>query len=235
MTNQNSSKKSDQRIGKTIRDDLHNVKIKDDFKDEYRELKDYFLTDDRKETLKTMKDFQQDNHLDYQEKMIKDLDKQHKVDIDGKSVGMGTYIESQNIWNKGHLNAITGTGGVFSHKNMFEVNNGGVAITGDILGKALGINTKIKVINNPYADFQALLATQEIPSDPDQYLFWHSTQTGNISRYKSPKIDKLLEDGRKTLDKTERKDIYFDFQKSIVEETPAIFLFHPTVYTISKD
>ena len=101
--------------------------------------------------------------------------------------------------------------------------------------EALGIATKIKVINNPYADFQALLATQEIPSDPDQYLFWHSTQAGNISRYKSPKIDKLLEDGRKTLDKTERKDIYFDFQKSIVEETPAVFLFHPTVYTISKD
>ena len=100
---------------------------------------------------------------------------------------------------------------------------------------ALGVNTKIKVINNPYAEFQALLATQEIPSDPDQYLFWHSTQAGNISRYKSPKIDKLLEDGRKTLDKTERKDIYSDFQKSIVEETPAIFLFHPTVYTISKD
>jgi len=99
----------------------------------------------------------------------------------------------------------------------------------------IGISTKIKVINNPYADFQALLATQEIPSDPDQYLFWHSTQAGNISKYKNPKIDKLLEDGRKTLDKTERKDIYFDFQKSIVEETPAIFLFHSIVYTISKD
>ena len=57
MTNQNSSKKSDPKIGKTIRDDLHNVKIKDDFRDEYRELKDYFLTDDRKETLKTMGSF----------------------------------------------------------------------------------------------------------------------------------------------------------------------------------
>jgi len=57
MTNENSSKKSDPKIGRTIRDDLHNVKIKDDFKDEYRELKDYFLTDDRKETLKTMSSF----------------------------------------------------------------------------------------------------------------------------------------------------------------------------------
>ena len=57
MTNQNSSKKNDPKIGRTIRDDLHNVKIKDDFRDEYRELKDYFLTDDRKETLKIMGSF----------------------------------------------------------------------------------------------------------------------------------------------------------------------------------
>ncbi len=57
MTNQNSSKKNDPRIGRTFRDDLHNVKIKDDFRDEYRELKDYFLTDERKEKLKTMGSF----------------------------------------------------------------------------------------------------------------------------------------------------------------------------------
>jgi len=57
MTNQNSSKKSDPHIGRTIRDDLHNVTIKDDFRDEYKELKEYFLTDDRKEKLKTMSSF----------------------------------------------------------------------------------------------------------------------------------------------------------------------------------
>lgn len=98
----------------------------------------------------------------------------------------------------------------------------------------LGVTTKIRVVNSPYEDFQALLATREIPPDPDQYIFWHSTQTTNIGHYKSPKIDKLLEDGRKTLDQEERKKIYHDFQKFLVEETPAIFLFHPTVYTISK-
>lgn len=98
----------------------------------------------------------------------------------------------------------------------------------------LGITTKIKVINSVSEDFQALLATQEIPSDPDQYLFWHSTQTTNISHYKSPKVDKLLEDGRKTSEEDKRKPIYQDFQRFLVEDTPAVFLFHPTVYNISR-
>jgi len=57
MTNQNSSKKSDPHIGRTIRDDLHSVKIKDDFSGEYKDLKEYFLTDDRKEKLKSMGGF----------------------------------------------------------------------------------------------------------------------------------------------------------------------------------
>lgn len=54
MATQNSSKISDPHIAKTIRDDLHNVKIKDDFKGEYKDLKEYFLNDERKDKLKTM-------------------------------------------------------------------------------------------------------------------------------------------------------------------------------------
>jgi peptide/nickel transport system substrate-binding protein len=98
----------------------------------------------------------------------------------------------------------------------------------------LGIKTKIKIISSLDEEFETLLISQDIPPDPDQYNFWHSTQITNISHYKSPKIDKLLEDGRKTQDQEKRKAIYFDFQKFLVEETPAIFLFHPTVYTISR-
>ena len=98
----------------------------------------------------------------------------------------------------------------------------------------LGVATQIKVVNVPSDDYQALLATQEIPSDPDQYLFWHSTQVTNIVHYKSPKLDKLLEDGRKELDQETRKAIYADFQRFLVEETPAVFLYYPTVYNLSK-
>jgi len=43
-----------------------------------------------------------------------------------------------------------------------------------------------------------------------------------------------LEDGRKVYDTEERKKIYQDFQKYLVEEAPAVFLFYPELYTISR-
>ena len=97
-----------------------------------------------------------------------------------------------------------------------------------------GIETEIKFINSTSEDYEVLLISQEIPIDPDQYALWHSTQPLNLSHYKSPKLDKLLEDGRKILDQEKRKEIYFDFQRFLVEDSPAIFLYYPTNYTISR-
>ncbi len=57
MSDNNSSKINEPRMGKTLRDDIHRVKIKDDLSGEYEDLKEYFLTDDRKEKLKTMGNF----------------------------------------------------------------------------------------------------------------------------------------------------------------------------------
>ena len=84
-------------------------------------------------------------------------------------------------------------------------------------------------------EYDAFLVIFDIPPDPDQYTLWHSTQAGsNISRYKNPRIDKLLEDGRLNLDTEARKKIYLDFQRFLLEDAPAAFLFHPTWYTISR-
>jgi len=98
------------------------------------------------------------------------------------------------------------------------------------------ISIKIKVESRIPDDFQILLGSQEIPPDPDQYPFWHSTQKGtNITHYNNPKIDKLLEDGRRESITNKRKAIYYEFQKNLVEDVPVIFLFHPTIYTISRN
>ena len=53
-------------------------------------------------------------------------------------------------------------------------------------------------------------------------------------RLEEHKIDKLLESGRKESDQEKREKIYFDFQRYLVEDAPAVFLFHPTTYTISR-
>lgn len=85
-------------------------------------------------------------------------------------------------------------------------------------------------------DFEALLAYGSIPKDPDQYSFWHSTQEKtNITKINNPRIDKLLEEGRLTQDPQERKRIYQDFQKFLLEESPVIFLSFPEIYTVTRE
>jgi len=98
----------------------------------------------------------------------------------------------------------------------------------------LGLKVNVMVAAEPTPDFMALVIAQQIPLDPDQYNLWHSTQATNLTGMANPRIDKLLEDGRKTLDIEARKKIYHDFQKYLVEEIPAIFLFHPPSHIISR-
>ena len=98
----------------------------------------------------------------------------------------------------------------------------------------LGIETEIETVELLPSRYQIYLGLVEIPPDPDQYFLWHSTQPTNISRYKSFKVDKLLEEGRRTLDRKERQQKYSDFQKAITEDVPAAFLFYPTVYDIKR-
>lgn len=99
----------------------------------------------------------------------------------------------------------------------------------------LGVEVKVSAISSAEIkdrglkkDFQAILTTQEVPSDPDQYSLWHTTQIsgGNITSLASAKVDKFLEDGRKVLDKEERKEKYLEFQKMLLEEAPAVWLYY---------
>lgn len=99
----------------------------------------------------------------------------------------------------------------------------------------VGVKTIVQVSSVIPTDFQAYLAIFDVPTDPDQYSFWHSTQQAtNISRFKNPRIDKLLEDGRVELNTEERRRIYLDFQRFVVEDSPAAFLYHPETYTIVR-
>lgn len=92
----------------------------------------------------------------------------------------------------------------------------------------LGVNAKLRTESGIPQNFQALLITQSIPRDPDQYVLWHATQTKtNLTKYDSKRTDKDLEDGRKIITEEDRKQKYFDFQKTLLEDTPAVFLYFP--------
>jgi peptide/nickel transport system substrate-binding protein len=101
---------------------------------------------------------------------------------------------------------------------------------------ATGLNVRTNVLSDVSPNnFDMLLAYWRVPADPDQYYFWHSTQTqGNITKYDSKKVDKLLEDGRSTTSLEDRKKIYYTFQKVMMDDVPAHFLFYPYVYTIRR-
>lgn len=84
-------------------------------------------------------------------------------------------------------------------------------------------------------DYDVLLTYVNVPEDPDQYNFWHSTQTTtNLTKLDSPRIDKLLEEARQTFNQQKRRNLYLEFQKALAEESPAIFLFYPTFYNFGR-
>ncbi|MEK7109746.1 MAG: ABC transporter substrate-binding protein [Patescibacteria group bacterium] len=108
------------------------------------------------------------------------------------------------------------------------------SIAGEI--KKTGLKVDINMISYDRPDnFDLLLVFWKVPQDPDQYYFWHSTQKeGNIGNYSNVKIDKLLEEGRLTINIEERSKIYQEFQKIIQDDPPALFLYYPYVYTIKR-
>ena len=71
------------------------------------------------------------------DKQISDLD---QIEVDG--VGVGTYIEGNNIWKQGHMDAIDGKKGVHKYRGMFETNHAGLVLDGNVMKKALGVESK---------------------------------------------------------------------------------------------
>ena len=100
--------------------------------------------------------------------------------------------------------------------------------------EVLGIQVEVKVVSSVTSDYQVILADFTPPVDPDQYSIWHSTQSTNFTHFSNLKIDKLLEDGRRTSDQKLRSEIYQDFQRFLLEDCPAVFLFKSSSYTLTR-
>jgi len=63
--------------------------------------------------------------------------------------------------------------------------------------------------------------------DPDEYLYniFHTDGIWNQQQYSNKEVDALLEKGRKTSDKEERREIYREAQRMIAEDAPMVFLY----------
>ena len=108
----------------------------------------------------------------------------------------------------------------------------------------IGITVKIRIIEwaafiKEFINkrrFDATILGWTIPLDPDIYDVWHSSKTGpeelNFISYKSDEVDELLEKGRSTFDRNERKRCYDRIQEILAEEQPYTFLYVPDTMPI---
>lgn len=113
----------------------------------------------RKESLEVM----QNSH--------RELNKQEITLPNGKKIGLGNYIEANNIIDVLHLSVIDKEGkGVGKYDGLFNVNMGGVVLDEDILKRALGVdNTQ---------DFIGQFETGTVDDgDPDSEKYMYSTDS----------------------------------------------------------
>ena len=111
--------------------------------------------------------------------------------------------------------------------------------------RKVGVDAEVIIVSGselttkivPNRDFSILLTSQLL--DPDLTSMFcgtqHKQKESNVSGIATAKIDKLLEDGRKTADQKVRSEKYQEFTRILLDEEPAIFLYYPRyVWLVSK-
>ena len=105
--------------------------------------------------------------------------------------------------------------------------------------RAVGVRTAIRTVEwaaflKEFVNtkkFDALILGWTILDDPDIFDVWHSSaisQNGlNFVSFRNSEVDALLEKGRASADKAERKRIYDRFQEILHDEQPYLFLYVP--------
>jgi peptide/nickel transport system substrate-binding protein len=103
--------------------------------------------------------------------------------------------------------------------------------------KALGMESEIELLEfgtfisqrRDNHNYDVMLHSWSLPLDPDQFNYWHSSSiTGglNAGEYRNPRVDQLLEEGRRTLDPARRKEIYSQFQQLMADDLPELWLWN---------
>ena len=88
-------------------------------------------------------------------------------------------------------------------------------------------------------EFDALFYDwQRLPTDPDPYSLWHSTQSlgsgQNFGGYHSEQADLIMEEARQTTDRGRRAALYRELQHLLAQDLPVLPLYHP-IYTYAID
>jgi peptide/nickel transport system substrate-binding protein/oligopeptide transport system substrate-binding protein len=113
--------------------------------------------------------------------------------------------------------------------------------------KKVGLAVKIKqlewsaykaALNNGEADMFWIGWWADYP-DPENFLFplFHSSNhgaSGNRTRYTNKEVDRLIEAGQQALAVAERNSYYMKAETIITEESPWVFFWHRTDFTLRQ-
>lgn len=87
--------------------------------------------------------------------------------------------------------------------------------------------------------YDALLFGEVIGKDGDAFPFWHSSERNdpglNIALYVNSQVDKILESIRSERDEEKKQELYLSFEKAIMSDVPAVFLYSPNYIYVVPD
>lgn len=87
--------------------------------------------------------------------------------------------------------------------------------------------------------YEALFFGEVINHESDLFAFWHSSERNdpglNIALYTNPKVDKILEQASGTLDEAARDTLYQSFEKEVINDSPAIFVYTPDFIYVTRN
>ena len=113
--------------------------------------------------------------------------------------------------------------------------------------KNAGIESELKIISlgelqQNYLktkDYNAILIGESYTDAADPYVFWHGAAIKdpglNLSLYNNRKVNKILEDARLISNPAKRASKLEEFQKLVLGDAPAVFLYSPNYIYVVKN
>ena len=113
--------------------------------------------------------------------------------------------------------------------------------------KSAGIDSELKIVSlgelqQSYIrtkNYEAMLIGESYTSAADPYVFWHGAAIKdpglNLSLYNNKKVNKILEDARLISDPAKRATKLEEFQKLVLSDAPAAFLYSPNYIYVVKN
>src|SRR5699024_4463950 len=110
--------------------------------------------------------------------------------------------------------------------------------------KEIGVDAEIKpVVWGEYIDIWSdtkadiLIGRNGSGSDPDRAMnyFFHTDGSANVWNFSDDKYDTLVEEGKVTIEESDRQEIYNEAQELLIELSPNLFLVSPEDYVAIRD